>query len=86
MTWWIARFDSLKSELTHFLEENGIKSFFGVEGPYRGSKICSFFIKKEEDHLIKDLHGKNNGFHEFWFSKSWEHNTSIKYLVNCKKI
>ena len=86
MTWQIARFDNLKSELTYFLEENGIKDFFGVEGPERGSKICSVIVKHEEVENIKKLHGKSNGLHEFYFSCKWWLDTTAKFVVNCKKI
>lgn len=77
---------SLKSELTHFLQDNGIKDFFGVEGPKSGSKICSVLVKHNEVENIKALDGKNNGIHEFHFMCEWWLDTTAKYAVNCKKM
>lgn len=76
----------LRTELTHFLEDNGIESFFGVEPPEPGSKICSVLVKKEEEPNILKLDGKSNGVHEFYFCVAWRLDTSIKYMVNCKKV
>lgn len=75
----------LKQELTEFLRDNGVE-FFGVEGPVRGSKICSVLVKHNEVEKIKALHGKNNKIHEFYFTCSWWLDTTAKFMVNCKRI
>jgi hypothetical protein len=75
----------LKQELTEFLRNNGVE-FFGVEGPGRGSKICTVLVKHDEVEKIKALNGKNNKIHEFHFTCSWWLDTTAKYIVNCKKI
>ena len=85
MTWQIVRYNNLKSELTEFLKDNGVE-FFGVEGPERGSKICSVYIKSNEVDKIKNLSGKGNRFHNFYFSCAYWVDSSAKYMVNCKKI
>ena len=77
---------SLALELTEFLRYNGIKDFFGVTGPKPGSKICSVLVKKEEEPNILKLDGKSNDTHEFYFCVAWRLDTSIKYMVNCKKV
>lgn len=82
----LTTFNSLKEELKHTLENNGFFNAYGIDGPIRGSKICSLYIYKKDEEEFKKLYGIKSKRHQFWFSKSYEVNDSIKYSVNCVKI
>ena len=75
-------FLSLKAKLEMFLNHYGI-DYYGVQGPIRGSKICSVYIKKSSLDRLMNLKGTSYFSYTFWFSKDHEFEDSIKFNVNC---
>lgn len=78
-------FDNLKTKLHDFLQNSYI-DFKGVQGPERGSKICSVYIKNKDINRIKKINGGTWYGHQFWFTKKMEFEDYSLFVVNCKKI
>ena len=75
----------LKQKLSHCLRYHGIE-FYGVQGPIRGSKICSVYIKKSSMDKFLSLKEVSYFNYQFWFSKDCEFEDSIKFNVNCIRV
>ena len=86
MSWRFKRYDNLKASYTHFLEDNNFTGFFGVEGPIRGSKIISVYIRKDSKVEFEKLNGHSDGYRRYWVMPIYESENCIKYSVSCRRI
>lgn len=74
-------FWNLREYLFNFLKEYKV-DYMGLQGPLRGSKICTVWIKGDINHL----QGKEFSGRIFFFTKEFEGSTGyIKYWVSCPK-
>lgn len=75
-------YTDLKHEVFFFLVNHNCPHY-GIEGPIRGSKCCSVYIRKTDKERFENLHGLEGRYHRFYFSPMYEFNDCIKYNINC---